>query len=164
MMGARERFVARLRESLISSVVVRASAYFSDMEEFLEMANGGSVWLLGDGTQQANPISGADLAVVCADALDSEEAELRVGGPDVLSHNDIAEAAFAAVGKPARIRHLPMGVARAILPLLRVSPRWHGVAEFMVTALSHEMVGVPHGHDHLVEFYRNRAVPQREAA
>lgn len=73
MVGARERVVKELKgTSDIEWVLVRPTGFFVDLQNFVDMASTGRVWLLGHGTSRLNPIHGADLAAVCADAVDSD--------------------------------------------------------------------------------------------
>ena len=73
IVDAHEAFVDELEASGLAYTVVRPTGYFSDMSEVLEMARKGRVWLIGSGANRVNPIHGADLAVVCADAIESRE-------------------------------------------------------------------------------------------
>jgi uncharacterized protein YbjT (DUF2867 family) len=93
------------------------------------------------------PIDGADLAQVMARAIAEQQSFVPVGGPDVLTQEALAKAAFDALGKPARITHLPDIFRRlALLVLPYVTPRHvHGPAQFFLSALGMEMVGTPHG-------------------
>jgi len=73
----------------------------------------------------------------------------------MFSQVDLARAAFAALGKPAKITLLPDWLRRAALILLpRLAPqRIAGPAQFFLTALGLEMVGVPHGSKHLEAYF-----------
>ncbi len=144
---AKERFVDDLRASDIDSCVIRPNGFFSDMGEILEMARKGRVWLFGDGELRSNPIDGADLAVVCADALTSDASEVLAGGPQIMTQNQIAQAAFDALGEPARIAHLPDGVRRFALWAVRVfaPPAVAGPVEFFLTVMAREMVAPLYG-------------------
>ncbi|MGB1091305.1 MAG: SDR family oxidoreductase, partial [Oceanobacter sp.] len=133
--AAKERFVKALQDSGLDYCVIRPNGFFSDMGEFVDMAKQGRIWLFGDGQLRANPIHGADLAEVCVHAIQGSEEEIRIGGPDTLTQNQIAELAFAAIDKPARITHLPDGIRRMALFLLRkLTPvRIYGPLEFFLT-------------------------------
>jgi uncharacterized protein YbjT (DUF2867 family) len=105
---AREMFVEDLTKSGLDYAVVRPTGYFSDMSEILKMAKSGRVYLIGDGHHRINPIHGADLAKVCADAVESRQREIPVGGPETYSHEEIAELAFSILGKNRKITRIPM--------------------------------------------------------
>ncbi|WP_372839894.1 SDR family oxidoreductase [Phaeovulum sp.] len=151
LVAAKAAFVDALQAAEIASTVVAPSGYFSDMGDFLKMARSGRVWLFGSGALRINPIHGADLAAATAAATDRGQDWLNVGGPDIFSQTDLANAAFKALGKPAKITRLPDGLRRAALMLLpRLTPRRvHGPAQFFLTALAMDMVGPPCGKRHL---------------
>ena len=156
---AKEKFVAALGVSGLDCTILRPGGYFSDMREFLEMARRGRVWLFDGGRHRLNPIHGRDVAEVCADAIETNAREVSFGGPEVYTHREAAEAAFAALGKPPRISSLPGSVARAIIRLLRVftSSRFYGPVEFLLTVLTRDVVGVPRGKITLEEFFAEEA-------
>lgn len=164
LVAAKMAFVQALQSSEVPATVIAPSGYFSDMGDFLKMAQLGRVWMFGSGAHCINPIHGADLAVVAADAAAAGEEWVDVGGPDIFSQSDLAMAAFAALGKPARITRLPDWLRRAALVLLpRLTPRRiHGPAQFFLTALGQDMVGTPYGRrrlvDHFAELARTHAV------
>jgi len=74
---AHEDFVAVLRASGLPHTVIRPTGFFSDMGEYLTMARKGRVYLIGPGRNRINPIHGADLAVTCVDAVETETEEMR---------------------------------------------------------------------------------------
>jgi uncharacterized protein YbjT (DUF2867 family) len=104
MIAAKEQFVDELKASGIEYAIIRPNGFFSDMAELLAMAEKGTVYLFGKGELKGNPIHGADLAKYIVQKLDSDETELDIGGPDVLSQNQMAQAAFKAVGKKEKRR------------------------------------------------------------
>lgn len=159
LVAAKQAFVDKLRTAPIASCVISPSGYFSDMQDFLGMARSGRVWLFGDGSHRINPIHGADLAAAIADAIEAGRTSLEIGGPDILSHRQIAELAFAALDKPARITCLPDWPRRAALWLLpRVTPlAWHGPVQFFLAAMGQDVVGEPHGTHRLEDFFRQAA-------
>jgi uncharacterized protein YbjT (DUF2867 family) len=158
--AAKERFVDALRSSPIAATVIRPPGYFSDMAAFLDMARKGRAYLIGHGDHRMNPISGADLARQCVDAARAGLDELAVGGPDTLSHTEIARLAFTAAATEPRLRHVPLGLARAAVAVAaRVTPeRVYGPLQFFVAVMGDDMVApVSAGADHLAEFFRAEA-------
>ena len=153
--AAKEKFVDALAASPISSVVVRPTGYFSDMGEFLTMAGRGAVSLIGDGQLRINPISGRDVAAACIEAAASTATDVQVGGPDVLTYEAIARAAFAAHRAAPRIRHLPRGlVVAAVRVLARCTPEHvYGPLQFLVAVMTHDMTAPPTGSDHLADYF-----------
>jgi len=82
------------------------------------MAQKGKVFLFGDGEYKGNPIHGADLAEFMINNIYESNAELEVGGPEVLTQNEIARAAFDATGKKERIVHVPIWVRNLSLTFI----------------------------------------------
>jgi uncharacterized protein YbjT (DUF2867 family) len=156
LVAAKADFVDALQASGIASTVIAPSGYFSDMGEFLAMARAGRVWLFGSGSGRINPIHGADLASAVVDATEAGRPWLDVGGPETFTQLEIAQLAFAALDRPARIIRLPDAlrkVALAVLPWVTPS-RVHGPAQFFLTALAKNMVGEAYGTRRLSDHFR----------
>ena len=119
ILKAHEDFAVALANSGLPYTVIRPTGYFSDMGTFFEMAQSGRVYLLGNGSQRINPIHGADLAQVSVDAVTSAETDINVGGPEVLTWNQVAEIALDTVGKPRRITRIPLGLAHTAVNIMR---------------------------------------------
>lgn len=115
---AKQLFVTALHASGMNHTVVCPNGFFSDMSEFLRMAESGRVFLIGDGSKKINPIHGADLAKVCADAISTDRKEISAGGPKVYTYQQIGEAAFSAVGIPPHIYHVPVWMVSLIRGVL----------------------------------------------
>lgn len=164
--AAKERFVDALAASRLSSVVVRPTGYFSDMGEFLTMADRGTAYLFGDGRRAINPISGRDVAAACLDAAWSAATDVPVGGPDVLTYEAIAAAAFAAHRAAPRIRHLPRWlVVVGTWMLARCTPeRTYGPLQFLVAVMTRDMTAPPTGSDHLAEYFAEQIGGAGESA
>ena len=162
LVEAKAAFVAALQASDMPATVIAPTGYFSDMGEILEMARHGRVWLFGNGGKRLNPIDGADLAVAIADATEAGLGWVEIGGPDVMTQTEIAQAAFAALGTEPRITHLPDILRRAALAALPVLPRRvSGPARFFLTALGIDMVAPRFGTRHLSDHF---AALARDAA
>jgi len=159
LVAAKADFVDALRASALPSTVIAPSGYFSDMSDFLAMARSGRVWLFAPGTNRINPIHGADLAAATAEATEAGTGWLDVGGPETFTHWDIARLAAASVDRRVAITLLPEWMRRAALALLpRVTPRRiHGPAQFFLTAMSRDMVGVPFGTHRVSPYFESLA-------
>ncbi|HMQ54917.1 MAG TPA: SDR family oxidoreductase [Anaerolineae bacterium] len=159
MVQAKQKFVTALQQSGLDYTVIYPNGYFSDMVEFLEMAKAGRGYVFGQGTYKMNPIHGADLAQVCVEAATTAEHDIRVGGPDVLTHRQILALAFEAVGRQPKITSIPLWVRNAGLTLLRTftSVKTYGPLEFFLTVLAMDMVAKPYGHHHLKDFFAEKA-------
>ena len=155
LVSAKQAFVDRLQASAIKSTVIAPSGFFSDMIDFLNMARTGRVFLFGSGNLELNPIDGTDLAEIIASSIWDGRDYVTVGGPDTMTQNELAEAAFEALGKPAKITRLPDFLRRAAIKLLPfVSPSAvHGPALFFLSALGMNMVGKSYGSKHLRDHF-----------
>ncbi len=155
--ACKERFVERLKQSALASVIVRPTGYYSDMGEFLKMAVKGRAVLIGDGMKRMNPIHGADLADFCVEEWFRERQEniqLSVGGPQVLSHREMAGLAFRAAGKPEKITRIPAWLFKsAIAPLKWIRPQSYGPVEFLYNALTHDLIAPCYGSRDLLSHF-----------
>ncbi|HET6738958.1 MAG TPA: SDR family oxidoreductase [Kribbella sp.] len=159
LVRAKRAFEAELRGSGTAYTILLPNGYFSDFDAYLEMARDGRVYLFGDGSFRINPIDGADVATAAVDALDTSGTaanEVELGGPEILTHEEIANEAFQALGTPPRIRHVPTWVITAGLTVLRwVTPlRVHGVIEFPLTVLTHDVLSPAVGQHRLADHYK----------
>lgn len=157
VVAAKAGFVDALQASRVASTVIAPSGYFSDMGEFLSMARSGRVWLFGSGATRINPIHGADLAQAVADATEAGRGWLDVGGPETFTQAEIAQLAFAALDRPARITRLPDSLRKAALAVLPwVTPRRvNGPAQFFLTAMALDMVGEARGLHRLSTYFQD---------
>jgi uncharacterized protein YbjT (DUF2867 family) len=138
---AHEDFVTALKASGLEYTVVRPNGFFSDMGEYLKMARKGRVYLIGKGDNRINPIHGADLAEVCVGAVDQDVPEIDVGGPEILTHREIASLALTAAGKTERITSVPVWVMRTFVSLTRFFNRHQGeLMAFFTEAMTADAV------------------------
>lgn len=158
IMQAKQKFVDELKKSGMAHAVLCPNGFFNDMSEFLKMAKRGTVYQIGDGQRKINPIHGADLASVCADAVTSQEMDIPVGGPVAYTYREITDLAFAVLHKPPRIRRVPVWLVKAALPLVRLfSKRYYTMAAGMMTITQHDFVAPTYGTHTLQEFYEKMA-------
>lgn len=155
---AKEKLVDYLKASGLEYCIIRPNGFFSDMGDFLKMARKGKIYLFGDGSPRLNPIHGEDLAEVCVAAINSEEKEINIGGPEVFSQNEIAELALKAYSKKTKIVHLPDWIRRFTLWVLRTftSSKTYGPVEFFLTTMKMEMISPQYGHHRLKDFFKEK--------
>ena len=154
---AKESFVEQLIESKLDYCIIRPNGFFSDMTEFYKMAEKGRVYLFGNGKFKVNPIHGDDLASVCVDAIEKSDQEIKVGGPETLTHNEIAMAAFEVLGIKPKITCIPDWLRVVILKMVRVftGSKVYGPIEFFMTVMSMNMVAPEFGKHTLKEYFSN---------
>jgi uncharacterized protein YbjT (DUF2867 family) len=161
---AKEKFVDELRESGLDYTIIRPNGFFSDMRDFLDMAKNGEVYLFGKGNFKLNPIHGEDLAEFCVDKISSDEKEVTVGGPDILSHNELATLALTAWGKKPRIYHLPDWIRKSTIWSVRTftSSKTYGPVEFFLTLIAFDNIAEQVGKHHLIDFFEGEVEKEKE--
>lgn len=153
---AKEKFVDELKEADLEHIIIRPNGFFSDMTEFFNMAKRGRVYLFGNGEYRGNPIHGADLSKACVESLDSNSGELDIGGPEILTQNEIASQAFEVLGKKPKITHIPLWISNLTVKLARffTSVKTHGPIEFFVTVLAMDMIAPTYGQHTIKNYFR----------
>jgi uncharacterized protein YbjT (DUF2867 family) len=152
---AHELVVEGLCDSGISYAVVRPTGMFPVFDPFLPMARRGVVCIPGSGQARTNPVHPREVAGVCVTALaGSENVRIPLGGPEVMTREDIVRLAFEAVGRKPRIVHLPRWALIAGARLLRpVHPRLAEVTDFSARALTSDFLAPASGTRRLAEHF-----------
>lgn len=153
---AHEAVVSALRNSRqLTWAVLRPTGFFSACREYFEMARKGRVYLLGDGEVQSNPVHDADLAELCAQAIEgAETGEIPAGGPEVLTRRRMAELTFEALGKRQRITSVPLWLARFGGAMIRVfNPRVSALVRFYCAISETALVAPVRGSQRLSNYY-----------
>ncbi|GAB3797247.1 SDR family oxidoreductase [Humibacter antri] len=158
-MRSKYAFSQALARSAVAPQIVNPSGYFSDISDFLRMAQRGIGFTLGAGSSKINPIHGADLAAFVVDKLMGDEAGAwDVGGPDILSYRELEELVFQIVGRRPRILRVGDGVARSMeWAADRGSPRMGNLTRFFLESLAVDAVGEPFGSRRLEPYLRGLA-------
>ena len=153
---AKEKFVDELKGANLQHIIVRPNGFFSDMAEFFNMAKRGRVYLFGHGEYRGNPIHGADLAKACIEHLNSKSSEFDIGGPEILTQNEIALKAFESLGKNPKLTYIPLWIGNATMKLARIfmPVKTYGPLEFFVTVLTMDMVAPTYGQHTIEEHFR----------
>lgn len=156
MVKAKEKFVDELKASEIESIIIRPNGFFADMTEIFKMAQKGRVYLFGDGQYRANPIHGADLAQACVAHLDKAHTEIDIGGPEILTQNEIAKQAFAILEKDSKITYIPLWLKNLILNGARTftSSKTYGPLEFFMTVLVRDMLAPKYGNITIRQYFQ----------
>lgn len=156
---AKEKLGNYLKSSGLDYCIIRPNGFFSDMSDFLKMAKGGKIYLFGNGKLKLNPIHGEDLAKVVVDSIRQDKKEINIGGPDMLSQNEIAKFALKAYKKQVRIIHLPDCIRRFLLCSIRTftSSKTYGPIEFFMITMVMDMQAPQFG-NHKLETYFNEEI------
>ena len=95
---------------------------------------------------------------MCADACEGTEREIAAGGPEVLTRNQMAEAAFEAVGRPVKLQKAPLVVAKVAAVLMRpFHPRMSQMTAFIASLSEHDVVAPVRGTKRLVDYFKEHA-------
>ncbi|MHA7987497.1 SDR family oxidoreductase [Rathayibacter sp. CAU 1779] len=157
-MRSKFAFTQALSRSSVTSQIVNPSGYFSDMTDFLRMAQRGLGFTLGAGSTRVNPIHGADLATFIADRFVGGPGAWDVGGPDTFTYRELEELAFRVAGRTPRILRIGQGIGGAMTWVAdRGSPRLGNLIRFFVESLTVDAVGTPIGERHLEPYLRSVA-------
>ena len=144
--------------------IIRPNGFFSDMKDFLKMAKNGKIYLFGNGRLKLNPIHGKDLAKEVANAIRNDKKEINIGGPDLLSQNEIAELALKANKKPTKIVYLPDWIRKFFLWSARTftSVKTYGPIEFFLTTMVMDMEAPKFGNHRLEDFFNQEAIKHKK--
>jgi len=97
------------------------------LNRFVAFARRGpAVPVIGDGSQRVQPVFVEDVAEVVARAsrVDGPAGVFEVGGPEVMTMNDVLRAVLRAIGKPGkRLVHVPPALPKAAGAVVRPLPR-----------------------------------------
>lgn len=152
---AHEAVVQGVRSSGISYAIVRPTGMFPIFDPFVPMARKGVVCLPGSGQARTNPVHPREVAQACVAAFEhTENLDIPLGGPEVLTREDIVRLAFEAVGREPRIVHLPRWAVICCAHLLRpVHPRLAEVTDFSARALTADFLAPPAGTRRLGDYF-----------
>jgi len=156
---AKSKFAKALDDAPIQSTVICPSGFYSDLAEILDLARKGRVYVFGDGASRMSPIDGTDLAAASVQAIEVGQSWVNVGGPQSLSHNDVAALAFEVLGQEPRISHIPVWIVRLIINVAKALGLADNVntLDFLVTASTRDMTAPPHGHIKLGDVFAKLA-------
>lgn len=153
---AKLKFAEALRSSGMPYLIINPNGFFSDVSEIFRMAEKNTVYLFGDGNLKANPIDGKDLADNIVQNIDSDKKEIEIGGPEILTQNQIAEIAFDVLDKKKKIRYIPIWMSRFLLKIIRffTTVKIYGPIEFFMTVLTMDMIADSYGKTTLKEYFK----------
>lgn len=151
---AHEMFVDALRRAPVTSTVVRPTGVFTALAELVDMARKGRGSVIGSGEARSNPVHPRDVANAVVANLASGPADVAVGGPEILTRRQLVEAAFAAVGKTAKVMRVPRGVILAVSVLLRpIHPRLSDLFQFVAHVATNDAVAPQAGTQRLSPYF-----------
>lgn len=135
-----------IRASGLSFSFVRPTGIYTALSDMIAMARAGLGVVTGDGLARTNPVHPTDVAEALADVVAGGPDVVAVGGPDVMTRDEVMRLAFEAVGKEPQILHVPAGVFRATSVLLGgIHPRLSDLLEFVAAVTTSDSVAPARG-------------------
>ena len=141
LLDAKYRFEQALQTSGIPWLIFRSGGFFPDLAEMLKLAAKGPLYAIGNGGSLSTPIHVPDLAaILLADMRSAANEIIEVGGPEDLTWRETCVTCFDALGLDIRIRNIPVGLCRLMLPLLRLfSFRYWAMARLLLFMSTHNV-------------------------
>lgn len=134
LMEAKFMFEEELKKSGLQWVIVRASAFMSDLAAMAKTARQGSLFVIGDGKVACAPVDVGELAsCMVEDALDLSDTYTSVGGPRIMSWLEICASCFRVWNRPVRIVFVPVWICHFALALIRpFSSRYYALGKMVL--------------------------------
>ena len=155
---AHEEFVSALRLSGLNYSVIRPTGIFAAFSDFVSLARKGLTTVIGDGRARTNPVHQADVAGRLLEHLDFGPDELSVGGPETFTRLEIAELAFAVLGKRPRVFRIPALAFRLGAKVVGLkNPRLGELLEFVAAVSVTDCVAPSIGQLRLEDYLRRVA-------
>ena len=153
--SAHHQFAEKLKSSGLDYAIIKPPALFSAFVDLLPMARKGMLAVMGSGEKLTNPIYEGDLAKICVQAINQPNAVIEAGGKEVLSRRQINEAIqqIAAPGKT--LRTVPLGLVKALLPLLKLtSKNMYDKVAFFTAVMQHDTLAPQVGETRLADYIK----------
>ena len=151
---AHESFAAAMRMSSMGHLIVRPTVTFARLAPLVEQGRKrGRLSLIGTGQAQVNPVHEADVAKALVDGLEGRDDEVDVGGPEVLTWEEIGGLAAAAAGD-ADVRFSYLWRAQLRAALRRFTGR-HGYdsAVYRISESAVDIVAPAVGERRLADYF-----------
>ncbi len=151
---AHEKFVEALRASKLKHSIIRPTGFFGFHLEILKFAKKGRGLVIGKGDCKTNPVHEAEVARACVEALESQEEEIPIGGPEIFTRRETVELAFAALNRKPNLMSVPPALFKLLIaPLRLVNRRIHALMDFGIAVTQVEMVAPRAGSEQLRSYF-----------
>ena len=151
---AKEDFANRVRASGLDYLILHPTGFFSAYADLIPMARKRGLPLFDGGRARTNPIDDEEVAVACVAAIDSDERDVDLGGPEIMTRREIGERAFTAIGRRPSYKNIPpivVKVAGAGIGLF--NPRLAALTEFYLAVSTHDSVAPTCGTRRLSDYF-----------
>lgn len=116
-------FSELLQQSGLNYTIIKPPAIFSAFIDAMDLARKGFLSNLGKGDKQTNPIYEGDLAKVIVDAIGNHNTVIEAGGKYVYTRKQMNEIMQQEVNPSKKLRTVPMGLIKTMLPLVKIFNR-----------------------------------------
>jgi uncharacterized protein YbjT (DUF2867 family) len=155
---AHHLFSEKLKNSGLDYAIIKPPALFSAFIDLIDLAKKGRLVTMGRGEKITNPIYEGDLAKICVAAIDQPNAEIEAGGKEMLSRGQINDLIQRLVDPGKKVRHVPLGVVKAVLSLLKLTARnLYDKVAFYAAVMQHDTVAPAVGETRLADYIKARA-------
>ncbi len=153
---AHYQFEQSLGASGMRFTIVKPTGFFYFLREIFSMAEIGTGIVFGDGSNRTNPVHEQDVADACIEALESEQTEIVIGGPEVYTRKQVVELAFAINRKkPFIIKISPKIFTFLIFPMKFINRRVYALLEFGGVVSVTDVVAPSKGKRNLKEYFQS---------
>lgn len=102
-----------------------------------------------------NPIHGKDLVRFCVQSFSEMNRTLDVGGPEILTYEQMARIAFDILDQQERITHIPAVLLTPVSGGIKMFSRHHyGLFRFFVNVMTHYIMAPKYGKHKLGDFFK----------
>lgn len=154
---AHQQFAERLIRTDLDYTIIKPPALFSAFLDLIDLAKKGRLVHVGKGDKLTNPVYEGDVAVACINAIHENKSTVEIGGPEILSRKQINEIIQEAVNPGRKIRTIPLGIVKRMLPLVKLFNRnLFDKMAFFVEVIQHDTIAPSQGKMHLKEYVQHK--------
>ena len=135
------RFSEELKKSGIDYSIIKPPAIFSAFTDMMDMAQKGQLVTIGKGDKKTNPIFEGDLAKICVRSIAEKNKTIEAGGRFIYTRKELNLIIQQEVDKSKQVRQIPLGLLKAVLPLIKVFNRTlYDKFAFFTEVIQHDTV------------------------
>jgi uncharacterized protein YbjT (DUF2867 family) len=146
-------FSEKLKLSGMNYSIIKPPAIFSSFIDLMEMAKKGRLLTLGQGDKHTNPIYEGDLAEICVNSIDQENAVIEAGGKNVYTRKQINELIQQKVNPGKPVMKIPIGLIGFGLPIVKLyDSNAYDKFAFYLEVMRHDLIAPKLGETSLEKY------------
>lgn len=161
-------FEEELKESGINYSIIRASAFFSALEEVFDMVKEKKKnYVIAGGEAKVNPIHQDDLAKFVIESISIPYTDISLGGPRIYTRKQIGEIAAKYLHINAKTVNIPAFIANLGYALIKpFNNRWYTMMKFYIKVVQTDIDTKNFGKKTLEDYFKKKAasIRRKEAA